>query len=125
MAKKEPKKIVYLRSAKQAAQAERAGGSIIKPYVFGLSLKNGRGKRMRLMSQIVLIFVNAWSRDRFKELKMKKFKVRMECLVEFVAEGESIEDVKERVCDLNQDELDRLEKSVMEIYDVFEVEPVL
>ena len=80
---------------------------------------------MRLMSQIVLIFVNAWSRDRFKELKMKKFKVRMECLVEFVAEGESIEDVKERVCDLNQDELDRLEKSVMEIYDVFEVEPVL
>lgn len=55
---------------------------------------------------------------------MKKFKVRMECLVEFVAEGESIEDVKERVCDLNQDELDRLEKSVMEIYDVFEVEPV-
>lgn len=56
---------------------------------------------------------------------MKKFKVRMECLVEFVAAGESIEDVKERVCDLNQDELDRLEKSVMEIYDVFEVEPVL
>lgn len=56
---------------------------------------------------------------------MKKFVVRMECLVEFVTEGESIEDVKERVCDLNQDELDRLEKSVMEIYDVFEVEPVL
>ena len=70
-------------------------------------------------------FVNAWSRARFKELKMKKFKVKMECLVEFVAEGENIEDVKEWVCDLNQDELDRLEKSVMEIYDVFEVEPVL
>ena len=80
---------------------------------------------MWLTSRTALSFVNAWSRDRFKELKMKKFKVRMECLVEFVAEGESIEDVKERVCDLNQDELDRLEKSVMEIYDVFEVEPVL
>lgn len=80
---------------------------------------------MWLTSKTALNFVNAWSRDRFKELKMKKFKVRMECLVEFVAEGESIEDVKERVCDLNQDELDRLEKSVMEIYDVFEVESVL
>ena len=80
---------------------------------------------MWLTSKTALSFVNAWSRDRFKELKMKKFKVRLECLIEFVAEGESIEDVKERVCDLNQDELDRLEKSVMEIYDVFEVEPVL
>lgn len=80
---------------------------------------------MWLTSKTALNFVNAWSRDRFNELKMKKFKVRMECLVEFVAEGESIEDVKERVCDLNQDELDRLDKSVMEIYDVFEVEPVL
>ena len=63
---------------------------------------------MWLTSKTALSFVNAWSRDRFKELKMKKFKVRMECLVEFVAAGESIEDVKERVCDLNQDELDRL-----------------
>ena len=49
---------------------------------------------MWLTSKTALNFVNAWSRDRFKELKMKKFKVRMECLVEFVAEGESFEDVE-------------------------------
>lgn len=55
---------------------------------------------------------------------MKKFVVRMECLVEFIAEGDSIEDIKQRVCDLNLDELDRLEKSVSEVYDIFEVEEV-
>lgn len=48
----------------------------------------------------------------------------MECLVEIVVEAESAEAVTERVCDLNNDELNNLAKTVTEIYDVFEVEPV-
>lgn len=55
---------------------------------------------------------------------MKKFVVRMECLVEIQVEANSIEAVKEKYCDLNTDELDNLPKVITEIYDVFEVEEV-
>lgn len=55
---------------------------------------------------------------------MKKFVVRMECLVDIQVEADSIEAVKEKYCDLNTDELDSLPKAITEIYDVFEVEEV-
>ncbi len=55
---------------------------------------------------------------------MKKFVMRMECLVEIQVEADSIEAVKEKYCDLNTDELDNLPKAITEIYDVFEVEEV-
>lgn len=55
---------------------------------------------------------------------MPKFIVRMECLVEIIVEAESIDDVKNRVCDLNNDELSCMPKNITEIYDVFEVEQI-
>ena len=51
-----------------------------------------------------------------------KFIVRVDCTVEFVVEANNIEDVQNYVCDLNNDELDKLPKTVTEIYDVIEVE---
>ena len=56
---------------------------------------------------------------------MKKFVVRMECLVEIMVEADSVEAVKEKYCDLNANELNNMPKTISEIYDVFEVEPVL
>ena len=56
---------------------------------------------------------------------MKKFIARLECMVEVVVKAESVESVADYVCDLNNTDLDKLPKTVTEIYNVIEVEPVL
>ena len=55
---------------------------------------------------------------------MAKYVIRMECLVEICIEADDIEQAKDRVCDLNNDELTNLNKTVTEIYDVVEIEEV-
>ncbi|MDY4480270.1 MAG: hypothetical protein SPE33_09620 [[Pasteurella] aerogenes] len=53
---------------------------------------------------------------------MKKYIVRMYCLVECRVDAESIEDVTERVCDLNQFDINQIPHQITEIDDVVEVE---
>ena len=54
--------------------------------------------------------------------RMKKYIVRMYCLVECQVDAESIEDVTERVCDLNQFDINQIPHQITEIDDVVEVE---
>lgn len=56
---------------------------------------------------------------------MKKFIARIDCQIEIVVEAESAESAADYVCDLNNTDLDSLPKTITEIYDVIEVEPVL
>lgn len=53
---------------------------------------------------------------------MAKFIVRLYCMVECQVDAESIEDVTERVCDLNQFDINNVKHQVIEIDDVVEVE---
>lgn len=53
---------------------------------------------------------------------MKKYIVRMYCLVECRVDAESIEDVTERVCDLNQFDINQIPHQITEIDEVVEVE---
>lgn len=55
---------------------------------------------------------------------MPKFIARMECFVEVVVEADSMDEVAERVTDLNFNELNNLPKIIAEIYDVLEVEQI-
>ncbi|WP_204204308.1 hypothetical protein [Mannheimia massilioguelmaensis] len=53
---------------------------------------------------------------------MKKYIVRMYCLVESQVKAENIEDVTECVCDLNQFDINQIPHQIIEIDDVVEVE---
>ncbi|MGC7559566.1 hypothetical protein [Pasteurella sp. PK-2025] len=52
---------------------------------------------------------------------MAKYAVRFYCLVEAVVEASSLEDVTERVCDLNQFDINNVQHQITEIDDVVEV----
>ncbi len=53
---------------------------------------------------------------------MAKYVVRLYCLVEATVEADNIDDVTERVCDLNQFDINQVPHQITEIDDVIEVE---
>lgn len=53
---------------------------------------------------------------------MAKFIVRLYCMVECQVDAENIEDVTDRVCDLNQFDINKTPHQVTEIDDVVEIE---
>lgn len=81
---------------------------------------------MRIKSGVYqdVSFAEKWRLCRSEGGKMAKYVVRLYCLVEATVEADNINDVTERVCDLNQFDINQVQHQVTEIDDVVEVEEI-